>query len=195
MIKPHLIIRNIRGVYLRRWFMTRWSDDAHQWKDRRLPNGYLHNMLDHDDDRALHCHPWDNLSIVLWGGYIEHVFARPPVEGMELPPVIQKRRRMGSIVYRRAETAHRLELHKRWQHIPSDELMPCWTIFITWRKRREWGFWCEKHGTVGETVHHRPAFVVAGTEHAGADIVLRHTGMVAFWLHNKAYGLIGGCKP
>lgn len=186
-IKPDFIIKNARGEYLRRWFITRWTDDNHPLKGKRLPNSMLHHILDSDDDRALHDHPWDNMSIVVWGGYVEHVFARPPVEGMELPPVIQKRRRAGSIVFRRAELAHRLVLNKRWNHMNSDALVPCWTIFITWRKRREWGFWCEKHGTVGETVHHRPAFIAAGTEHDKADVVLRYTGMVGLWIHWKCF--------
>lgn len=190
--KPHLIIPNTRGIYLRRWFCTRWSDDNHQWKGRRLPNMYLHNMLDHDDDRALHDHPWDNLSIVLWGGYIEHVFAYPPEEGQPLPPVIQKRRRMGSIVYRPAHMAHRLELYQEPVGVLTaicniaganiqPTLRPCWTLFLTWRKTRDWGFWCEKAGTVGRSLH------PLSTEVGAVNVVLTYSGKVAYWVHQKLF--------
>ena len=194
MFKPHLILTNPHGIYLRRWFMTPWSADDHPRKAWRLPNIYLHNMQQSDDDRALHDHPWDNMSIVLWGGYIEHVFERPPVEGLELPRVIQKRRRMGSIIRRKAEDAHRLELHESFDSkvtryaratacvsaaipAPTVKLKPCWTIFITWRKRREWGFWAERNGVIGEQPVQR----------ADDHLVLTHYGKVAQWIHQQTF--------
>jgi hypothetical protein len=72
-----------------------------------------------DDDRALHDHPWSNLSILLWGTYIEHT------------PTGKKTRRTGAIHFRRGDAAHRIEVDK-----------PVWTLFITGPKYREWGFYC-----------------------------------------------------
>lgn len=182
--KPHLTLTNPYGVYLRRWFLTPWSADDHPRKAWRLPNIYLHNMQQSDDDRALHCHPWDNCSIVIWGGYIEHVFERPPIEGVELPRIVQKRRRAGAIVFRKAELAHRLELYRKTGGEPGSatdlfygENRHCWTIFITWRKRREWGFWCERNGVIG----------TQNIQRADSYVALQHVGKVAQWLHQRNF--------
>lgn len=166
--------------YLRRWLLTPWSADSHPFKHRRRPNIYLHHILASDDDRALHDHPWDNLSIVLWGGYTEHLFAYPPREGQPLPPVITKRRRPGSIVYRKAEQAHRLELNPRWKSelLNNGRERPCWSLFITWRKRREWGFWCEARGLIGETEY--PIL-------NGKTVALQTFGMVGRWVHQQIF--------
>lgn len=187
MLKPDFVITNPKGVYLRRWFITRWTSDAHPLKPKRLPNVMLHNMQQSDDDRALHDHPWDNISIVLWGGYIEHAFERLPIEGIELPRVIQKRRRFGSVIYRKAELAHRLELIPRWKYMNSPAVRPCWTIFITWRKRREWGFWYDIRGVVARAEFQRPAYTFEGKEFPESIIELQHFGMVALWVHWKEF--------
>lgn len=193
MKKPDLIIGE--PPYLKRWFITKWSDDSHWMKRLRLPNIYLHQMLRSDAERELHDHPWSNLSIVLWGGYIEHTFAYTPTEGAPLPPVIRKRRRPGSIVFRSAELAHKLELRRRCgaggpgsvNDIFYGEDVPCWTLFFTWRKRREWGFWCEEKSIVG-------THEVTRTEPAESDrpgkktvIELRSYGMVGKWVHQQIF--------
>lgn len=192
---PHFTIaKPDASPYLRRWFLTPWSSDDHRLKAKRLPNVYLHQILRSDDDRALHDHPWDNISIILWGGYIEHVFERPPVEGMEMPPVTTKRRRMFSIVRRKAEDAHRLELYRNpgadgpgsVNDIFYGEEKPCWSIFITWRKRREWGFWCEKRGLTGEVKY--PLTTPGGA----VNYVLQYTGAVACWIHQAIFCVWGG---
>jgi hypothetical protein len=66
-----------------------------------------------------HDHPWDFASIVLWGGYIEHMRNGPSIP-----------RRMGSVALRRAEDAHLVELTKN----------PTWTLILKRAKRRTWGF-------------------------------------------------------
>lgn len=179
--KPDETIYTTRGKYLRRW-----------WLSKRKGRGrvYLHNAVDSDDDRALHCHPWHNISIILRGGYIEHVFAYPPVDGQPLPPVIQKKRRPGMIIFRRAELAHRLELYPKTLticphtgHEKSAQLKPCWSLFITWPKSREWGFWCQRPGIVGEIPVSR-----------GDDtLVLQFPGQVASWVHHTGFLEKVGC--
>lgn len=185
-LKPHETIHTTRGLYLRRWFLKKR-------KPGRM-NVYLHNAVDSDDARALHDHPWANISIILRGGYIEHVFAYPPVNGQPLPPVIQKRRRAGQIIFRRADLAHRLELYP----VPGDmdvripkwtppTVKPCWSIFITGRKSREWGFWCQRPGTVGQ-------MGVPVTDEQGARIVvLVYPGKVANWVHHEGFLEKVGC--
>ena len=81
---------------------------------------YLHRFLRDDDDRALHDHPWQFISILLAGGYTEHT-DNGPIE-----------RKAFSIAFRGAEHKHRIELSTK----------PCWTIIIRGSRVREWGFWC-----------------------------------------------------
>lgn len=100
--------------YLYRW----WILPRNRWF-----NVYLHVIHDDDDDRALHDHPWWNVSMLLHGSYFEH-----------LPRGRCVIRRPGDVVCRRAVAAHRLELRNG----------PCWSLFITGRKRRTWGFHCPR---------------------------------------------------
>jgi hypothetical protein len=50
-------------------YMLRWW-----WIPRNAYfNVYLHHVLRSDDDRALHDHPWYSFSLILQGGYNEHM--------------------------------------------------------------------------------------------------------------------------
>lgn len=98
--------------YLRRWWVI---------PRNRLQNVYLHEVLHSDDDRALHDHPWDNVSVLIAGGYIEHtpegVFQRGP----------------GDVIHRKATDSHRLEVPDGGYAL---------TLFFTGPIVREWGFHC-----------------------------------------------------
>jgi len=116
--KP-FIIGEENNPYLARWFViprNRWF------------NIYLHHFHRSDDDRALHDHPWSNMSILLRGSYIEHlpggdkILRRPTWKFWRWPK-------------RGAEWAHRVEL------IDGRKV---WTLFITGRKVRTWGFHCPR---------------------------------------------------
>lgn len=121
---PDFIIGN---GYLRRWYII-----------PRNPffNIYLHEFLGSDDDRALHDHPWFNLSIVLKGYYIEHTVEtekqRQHFTSLGVPDLLGYYRGAGDFKFRAPWTAHRLE-------VPEP---PCWTLFITGPRIREWGFLC-----------------------------------------------------
>lgn len=94
----------------------------------------LHRWLQSDNDRALHDHTADNISILLWGTYREHFSHawQPPGHPAHLRP----RLRIPGIPYfRKAETPHRVELHRG---------APVWTLWIRFRPRREWGFHCSR---------------------------------------------------
>lgn len=99
-------------------YMRRW------WliPRNRWFNIYLHCFKRSDDDRAFHDHPWWNISFLIHGSYIEHTPAGSSV------------RVSGDVVFRRATASHRIELHNG----------DCWSIFITGRRIREWGFYCPK---------------------------------------------------
>jgi hypothetical protein len=123
MRKPDFVIGGEDNPYLRRWWVI---------PRNKLFNIYLHQMLRDDDDRALHDHPWVNCSIVLKGGYFEHM---PADDADPAGPTRQKWRGVGAVVFRRPKAAHRLSL---WQGNPS------WSLFITGPRIRSWGFWCPK---------------------------------------------------
>lgn len=99
--------------YLNRWYVIPRNDFA---------NIYLHEILKSDTDRALHDHPWDNMSIILSGKYTEHL--SDGSTAIRLPE---------STVKRLAADKHRLELARDEKVI---------SIFITGPVVREWGFHC-----------------------------------------------------
>lgn len=130
MFKPDQTIGGSSNPYMKRWFLSR--DEG---KGRR----YLHHILRADDDRALHDHPWWNISIVLIGGYVE---VEPRRNGD--PVLIRKWRGPGSVVFRRASQRHRIELPDPEfpDHPVKTAPLSCWSLFITGPKSRDWGFWC-----------------------------------------------------
>ena len=156
--------------YLRRWFVL---------PRNRLANIYLHQFLRDDDDRALHDHPWPNLSLVLSrAGYREVVFARAPQHGAALPETAVLARRRWQVVGRRPKAAHRIVLQRDATGRP----VPCWSLFLTGARLRDWGFWCPS----GRWVHWR-AFtagprgevVGAGCGEAGYRMTLADEALLA----------------
>lgn len=124
--KPDFIVGGAEDPYLLRW-----------WLIPRNPvfNVYVHLFLRSDDDRALHGHPWlFNVSWLLEGKYIEWV----PGNGNLLRPV-PRFRYAGQLAFRRGAAPHRIQL---WR-AGGDE-KPCWTVFITGPRVREWGFYCPR---------------------------------------------------
>jgi hypothetical protein len=113
---PDFVIGGVENPYLLRW----WLIPRNRWF-----NVYLHKIIRDDDPRALHDHPWWNVSVLLKGGYLEWRKDRPPAW-----------RRAGSVVFRRATCAHRLTLGASGT--------PAWSLFITGPKTREWGFHCPR---------------------------------------------------
>ncbi len=110
--------------YLYRWWLV---------PKNPLLNVYLHKTVADDDNRALHDHPYFNVSVILRGSYFEIMPCRSRgyVGGDAVKTV---RREAGDIVFRRAIAPHRLML-------PHD-MAPCWSLFITGPRLREWGFFC-----------------------------------------------------
>ncbi len=121
------VIGGHANPYLRRWWLI---------PRNRFFNVYLHQFLRSDDDRALHDHPWANASILLRGGYLEHL---PGVDGRDelrllLAPAVRVRWS--------GRLSHRIELlvDAVVDGIPQER--SCWTLFITGPRYREWGFCC-----------------------------------------------------
>lgn len=117
--QPDVVIGGFLDPYLYRWFVI---------PRNRVFNVYLHKFLRSDDDRALHDHPWVNLSVLLNGEYAEHEI---DAGGVHRRTVYQA----GAMRFRRSgRMAHRIELRG----------VPCWTLFVTGPRYREWGFHCEQ---------------------------------------------------
>jgi hypothetical protein len=135
---PDFQIGGAENPYCNRWYVI---------PRNRLFNIYLHQFVRDDDDRALHCHPWLNCSLLLRGRYSEVQFLRRPTAGRDLPSTIEIPRRPGRPVFRRPSTAHRVVLARDENHRP----IPCWSLFLTGPVIRSWGFWCSK----GRWVHWR----------------------------------------
>lgn len=123
---PNYIIGMADSPYMLRWWVI---------PRNRFFNVYLHNIKRDDVDYALHDHPWMNLSIVLRGGYYEVMPESQPSPSRPQPPTRGVYRSPGSMVLRRATTAHRLMVSN------ADDV---WSLFITGPVRRQWGFWCPK---------------------------------------------------
>lgn len=125
MIKPHFVIGDPLSPYLLRWHLiprNRWF------------NIYLHHILRDDPDRGLHDHPFNNMSIVLGKyGYLEYT-SSPGQQGY---PYI---RFQYDIVFRKAAQPHRLALQRDHEGNP----IPCWSLFITGPRIREWGFYTKE---------------------------------------------------
>jgi hypothetical protein len=88
----------------------------------------IHNILRSDHDRALHDHPFNYRTIILAGGYWEH-----------LEDGSRTWYGPGSIRWAKATTLHRLEL---------PEGKDAWSLFFMGQRQREWGF-----QTTGPWVH------------------------------------------
>ena len=130
-----------QGAYLRRWYLL---------PRNRFLNVYLHHFLRDDDDRALHDHPWAWASLLLRGSYIEHTIAAGGVHH-------KRARNAGSLKFSLPSRAHRIELAQ----VPDPDVVysnpyswtrttaaPCWTLFITGPRVRDWGFHCPDQGWI-----------------------------------------------
>lgn len=138
---PDFVIGGAADPYMRRW-----------WVIPRNPlfNVYLHNVLRSDDDRALHDHPWVNLSLILAGGYAEVTppGGLSPLQAAQLELADRRVLLPGALRWRGPRSAHRLELIPNicWPGTDHDvRATPAvWTLFITGPRLRAWGFWCPK---------------------------------------------------
>ena len=132
------ILARCRAIMNRRWpdQVIGGRDDPYLLRWYLIPrnpvlNVYLHEFMRSDDDRALHDHPWANLSILLDGEYTEHTIAAGGIQHRTV-------RKAGQLALRGPRAAHRIELHAG----------PCTTLFITGPRVRAWGFHCVERGWV-----------------------------------------------
>lgn len=120
---PDFVVGGAPAPHLRRWFVIPHNG---------IFNVYLHQFLRSDDNRALHDHPWANVSILLRGEYIEHTVDAGGVKRQSRFKTGDWRARFSGRI------AHRIDLPHG----------PCWTLFITGPRYRTWGFHCPDAGWV-----------------------------------------------
>lgn len=94
-------------------YMRRWVADFSLFSVR------IHRWQSSDDARSFHDHPWWFLTLVLCGAYVD------------VSPTGRDPLRIGSIRFRRANHRHTVEVKR-----PGT-----WTLVITGRAVRRWGFW------------------------------------------------------
>lgn len=105
--------RSGEHLYMERYYLL--------FKDR--PRWFPFNITLHkvcmSDLPILHDHPWPYATIILKGGYTEHV------------PDGKYFRGPGHVRFRAAEDLHWLELKDN---------QPSWSLFFMGKRRRDWGF-------------------------------------------------------
>ena len=120
--EPDFVVGDVKDPHLRRWWLIPRNNIA---------NVYLHQFLQSDDDRALHDHMYVNVSYLLEGSYIEHTVLRGGVHQ-------QRTYHAGDVRIRLPSTAHRIALIRA----TDGRLAPCWSLFLTGPRVRQWGFHC-----------------------------------------------------
>lgn len=109
-------------------FQVRWNESL---GEKECPYAYrwvfnfglfairVHHFLRSDDKRYMHDHGWSFLTMVLKGSYTD------------VSPDGRDVMKAGAIRYRKATHAHYVD-------VPEGG---CWTILVTGKLKRKWGFW------------------------------------------------------
>lgn len=124
-----MILYIIRKLFLEKEIMSRQGVlHFRRWRIISTPwfGIYIHRIYKADDDKYLHDHPWDYWSMVLTGSYNEQTetLIRPghAKENMLIP---------GSCNSRMAEQFHKIK---------SLNTKSVTTLFVTGKRRRDWGY-------------------------------------------------------
>ncbi|HWT27944.1 MAG TPA: hypothetical protein VN084_00420, partial [Methylophilaceae bacterium] len=120
--------RSENSVYLVRFWLNKPAIDGSGKLDSSNAT-LLHWFVSHDDDGALHDHPWDFSTTVLAGGYIETTPARKPGR---LGP--------GTFKATTVTAGATLQHEAADLHAIAGLLGETWTLVTTGPRIREWGF-------------------------------------------------------
>lgn len=95
----------------------------------------VHNWHRSDDKRAPHSHPWWFVTLVLKGSYEDWSYPERTAAGApRLEAKMIDKLRRGSVRYRSPHHVHSVSVNRGG----------CWTILVTGREKREWGFWTQR---------------------------------------------------
>ncbi len=141
--RPHQVIGGPDDPYLLRWYVIPRNP---------VLNVYVHKFCRSDDDRALHDHPWWFVSLMLRGSYSE--VTEDARTRRTAPEPLRLFWGDSPVAFRRAEWRHRVQL----MPLSGPDLrkvgeLPCWTLIVTGRRVRTWGFWCKQTVTLKQPDH------------------------------------------
>lgn len=107
--------RDSADVYMRRYKLVRTP-----WF-----NLYLHEFIRGDVDDCLHDHPWRFWTLILSGGYTEHLWGGK-----------SRHRPAGTFLYRPATWRHRVETDGAWSLVLVGKRCRAWGFFTSrgWRR-------------------------------------------------------------
>lgn len=136
--RRNIMDRDGKTLYMRRYYplfcdlkAKTGKDDEHQnWTFNIL----LHNIV-LSDRPVFHSHPWGFVTLILTGGYWEHLPGNviEHESGLkEYQPSKRIWRGPGSIIRHKAIDYH-------WLEVP-DNGKKCWTLFFHTKRIRKWGF-------------------------------------------------------
>jgi hypothetical protein len=89
---------------------------------------YVHRILASDEDAHFHDHPWDFVSLILWGAYSE-VWVKSP--HWSLPRT--RLAKPGTLIWHHHSDAHKLTLKSK----------VVWTLVLTGPHKYDWGYQTE----------------------------------------------------
>lgn len=117
-------------------YLTRWRLIHTPWFGI-----LLHKIDGPDPDQDPHDHPWNFISIVLWGGYTEKLVTPLPLVDSTLVLRTTDEQSWGWL------SVHKMPLGK-YHKIERLHKKPTWTLILTGPRKREWGFLTTDRGHV-----------------------------------------------
>lgn len=100
-------------------------------RDETFPfNLFLHNIVRSDNDE-LHDHPWGYFTLILCGGYFEHLKLKDAETNED--KVVKIWRGPGFYQTVSSSHIHRIEL--------DNTKSSTWTLFVPFKKEKDWGFY------------------------------------------------------
>lgn len=126
-VTPHF---HLDGYMDRFWLTPDPKADAEQSISARL-----HRILRADSDEAMHDHPFDTVTLILAGGYVELV----PKDQAQSPTLdnnefVSHLRRPGDVIFRRATDRHRIIA-------VAPKPYESWSMFVCGPWKQDWGFY------------------------------------------------------
>ncbi len=116
-------------LYMVRWYIFKCESF----------NLMLHKILISDHEYC-HDHPWNFISLILKGGYVETVEKEVlgkswSVDDCDENKTVRTSKIIhpGQIIFRKAEHRHKLDIHQT-----------CWSLVLRFKVKRKWGFWTKK---------------------------------------------------
>lgn len=120
--KRIVLDRESSEPYLERYYVFLKDRDTFPF------NIFIHKFLKSDPD-DVHDHPWPYATLILKGGYYEHIPNFNPAGDL-----------VGHTRYWRGAGHFRISPATSFHRIELEPNVDCWTMFMPGPKRKEWGF-------------------------------------------------------